>query len=61
MGPAHQQYLRGMGNGSRPCAAPSLQVAVVSFGVRNKIKPFSSLLIYTEQETTTPYRPRLIL
>jgi len=33
-------------------AKPS--VAVVSFGVRNKIKPFSSLLIYTEQETTTP-------
>lgn len=24
-------------------------VAVISFGVRNKIKPFSSLLIYTEQ------------
>ena len=33
-------------------AKPS--IAVVSFGVRNKIKPFSSLLIYTEQETTTP-------
>ena len=33
-------------------AKPS--VSVVSFGVRNKIKPFSSLLIYTEQETTTP-------
>ena len=33
-------------------AKPS--VVVVSFGVRNKIKPFSSLLIYTEQETTTP-------
>ncbi|HEU0007434.1 MAG TPA: hypothetical protein VFS12_15730, partial [Terriglobia bacterium] len=33
-------------------AKPSM--AVVSFGVRNKIKPFSSLLIYTEQETTTP-------
>jgi len=33
-------------------AKPS--VAVISFGVRNKIKPFSSLLIYTEQETTTP-------
>ena len=29
-------------------------ITVVSFGVRNKIKPFSSLLIYTEQETTTP-------
>ena len=29
-------------------------IAVISFGVRNKIKPFSSLLIYTEQETTTP-------
>jgi hypothetical protein len=33
-------------------ARPSLVLA--SFGVRNKIKPFSSLLIYTEQETTTP-------
>jgi hypothetical protein len=33
-------------------ARPS--VVLVSFGVRNKIKPFSSLLIYTEQETTTP-------
>lgn len=33
-------------------AKPS--ITVVSFGVRNKIKPFSSLLIYTEQETTTP-------
>jgi hypothetical protein len=33
-------------------ARPS--VVFVSFGIRNKIKPFSSLLIYTEQETTTP-------
>jgi hypothetical protein len=33
-------------------AKPS--VLLVSFGIRNKIKPFSSLLIYTEQETTTP-------
>ena len=33
-------------------ARPS--VVLVSFGIRNKIKPFSSLLIYTEQETTTP-------
>jgi len=29
-------------------------VAVVSFGVRNKVKPFSSLLIYTDQETSSP-------
>ncbi len=33
-------------------AKPS--VMLVSFGIRNKVKPFSSLLIYTEQETTTP-------
>ncbi len=33
-------------------ARPS--VVLVSFGIRNKIKPFSSLLIYTQQETTTP-------
>lgn len=29
-------------------------VAVIGFGVRNKVKPFSSLLIYANQETTTP-------
>lgn len=28
--------------------------AIVSFGIRNKVKPFSSLLIYTDQETATP-------
>jgi hypothetical protein len=28
--------------------------AVISFGIRNKVKPFSSLLIYTDQETATP-------
>ncbi|HEV8130783.1 MAG TPA: hypothetical protein VGQ81_06000 [Acidobacteriota bacterium] len=33
-------------------ARPS--VAVVSFGIRNKVKPFSSLLIYTDQETASP-------
>jgi len=33
-------------------ARPS--VAVVSFGIRNKIKPFTSLLIYTDQETANP-------
>lgn len=33
-------------------ARPS--VAVVGFGIRNKIKPFSSLLIYADQETTSP-------
>lgn len=33
-------------------AKPHLML--VSFGIRNKVKPFSSLLIYTEQETTTP-------
>jgi hypothetical protein len=33
-------------------ARPSL--AVVSFGIRNKIKPFSSLLIYSDQENVTP-------
>ena len=29
-------------------------VAVIAFGIRNKIKPFSNLLIYTDQETATP-------
>ena len=33
-------------------ARPS--VAVVSFGIRNKVKPFSSLLIYADQEATNP-------
>jgi hypothetical protein len=33
-------------------ARPSL--AVISFGVRNKVKPFSSLLIFADQETATP-------
>jgi hypothetical protein len=33
-------------------ARPS--VAVVGFGIRNKIKPFSSLLIYADQEATNP-------
>ena len=33
-------------------ARPS--VAVIGFGVRNKIKPFSSLLIYADQEAATP-------
>jgi hypothetical protein len=33
-------------------ARPSLTVA--AFGIRNKIKPFSSLLIYADQETTNP-------
>lgn len=29
-------------------------VMLVSFGVRNKLKPFSSLLMYTDQETASP-------
>lgn len=29
-------------------------VAVVSFGIRNKIKPFSSLLIFSDQDRVTP-------
>lgn len=29
-------------------------VSVISYGIRNKVKPFSSLLIYTDQDTTTP-------
>lgn len=33
-------------------ARPS--VLVVSFGIRNKMKPFSSLLIYTDQEKANP-------
>jgi hypothetical protein len=33
-------------------ARPS--VAVIGFGIRNKVKPFSSLLIYEDQETTNP-------
>ncbi len=33
-------------------ARPSL--AVIGFGVRNKIKPFTSLLIYADQQSTTP-------
>jgi hypothetical protein len=33
-------------------ARPS--VAIVGFGIRNKVKPFSSLLIYQDQDTTNP-------
>lgn len=33
-------------------ARPVLTIA--SFGVRNKVKPFSSLLIYSDQEVSTP-------
>jgi hypothetical protein len=33
-------------------ARPSL--VVVNFGIRSKVKPFSSLLIYSDQETATP-------
>jgi hypothetical protein len=33
-------------------ARPS--VTVISLGIRNKVKPFSSLLIYTDQETASP-------
>jgi len=33
-------------------ARPSL--AVISFGIRNKLKPFTSLLIYTDQEKASP-------
>ena len=29
-------------------------VTIVGFGVRNKVKPFSSLLIYTDQEAANP-------
>jgi hypothetical protein len=33
-------------------ARPSL--AIISFGVRNKLKPFSSMLVHTDQETASP-------
>jgi hypothetical protein len=33
-------------------ARPS--VALVGFGIRNKVKPFSSLLIYADQDATNP-------
>jgi hypothetical protein len=33
-------------------ARPS--VAVVGFGIRNKVKPFSSLLIYADQDAASP-------
>ncbi len=33
-------------------ARPS--VAIVTFGIRNKVKPFSSLLIYSDQEEASP-------
>src|SRR5256884_8406786 len=33
-------------------ARPS--VCVVGFGIRNKVKPFSSLLIYADQDATNP-------
>jgi len=33
-------------------ARPS--VALIGFGIRNKVKPFSSLLIYEDQEATNP-------
>ena len=33
-------------------ARPSL--TLISYGIRNKVKPFSSLLIYADQDTTTP-------
>ena len=33
-------------------ARPS--VTLVGFGIRNKVKPFSSLLIYADQDTTNP-------
>lgn len=29
-------------------------VTLISYGIRNKVKPFSSLLIYADQESTTP-------
>ena len=37
-------------------ARPSL--TLISLGIRNKVKPFSSLLIYSDQETASPVRPR---
>jgi hypothetical protein len=33
-------------------ARPTL--TLISYGIRNKVKPFSSLLIYADQEATTP-------
>jgi hypothetical protein len=33
-------------------ARPS--VAIIAFGIRNKVKPFSSLLIYEDQDATNP-------
>jgi hypothetical protein len=33
-------------------ARPS--VMMISFGIRNRLKPFSSMLIYTDQETASP-------
>ena len=33
-------------------ARPS--VAIIGFGIRNKVKPFSSLLIYEDQDTANP-------
>ncbi len=38
-------------------ARPS--VAIVGFGIRNKVKPFSSLLIYADQEAATPIRAQM--
>ncbi len=29
-------------------------VSLISYGIRNKVKPFSSLLIFTDQDTATP-------
>jgi hypothetical protein len=29
-------------------------LSVISYGIRNKVKPFSSLLIYADQDTSTP-------
>jgi hypothetical protein len=29
-------------------------VSIISYGIRNKVKPFSSLLIYTDQEAASP-------
>ena len=41
----------GLGAGRSP-RPPS--VTLISYGIRNKIKPFSSLLIYADQETASP-------
>ena len=38
-------------------ARPS--VTMIGFGVRNKIKPFSSLLIYADQDVTNPIPPQM--